>query len=432
MTTRQQLIPKLLWRYCSKNHYARCCTRIFSSSGGDNSSNKIDLPAVEYASEFKGPIVNQLWTARQEEKRKATAQLEEINFEDVRVPADSVTKIKYNFSSDKFLRERYRNPFGLMRFGKVLEDLDALAGNIAFKHVRDPTIEIVTASVDRILLNGLPDLIYDQSLSGKVTYVGTSSMEIRMQCKCSGIEDSDAWIEAYFTFVAVDPDTKKPTIIPQLEPQTWLEKDQFEAGKRRAQLRKEERKNQKNLDPEIEKEARQLLSDGAPLINIPSLANPYSILMEHTKLQNCEITQPQTANLANQIFGGFLMRRAFDLAFATAYVFAGARPRFVGVDAVAFTIPVNVGDLTNFQAQIIYSDIHDDARGFSLYKGMCNGLISVEVYAWIVQPEHSSAKLSNKFVYNFAVDVDSNKLRKVLPSNMEEARKMAIACENHK
>lgn len=195
MTTRQQLIPKLLWRYCSKNHYARCCTRIFSSSGGDNSSSKIDLSAVEYASEFKGPIVNQLWTARQEEKRKATAQLDEINFEDARVPADSVTKIKYNFSSDKFLRERYRNPFGLMRFGKVLEDLDALAGNIAFKHVRDPTIEIVTASVDRILLNGLPDLIYDQSLSGKVTYVGTSSMEIRMQCKCSGIEDSDAWIE---------------------------------------------------------------------------------------------------------------------------------------------------------------------------------------------------------------------------------------------
>ena len=43
------------------------------------------------------------------------------------------------------------------------------------------------------------------------------------------------------------------------------------------------------------------------------------------------------------------MRRAFDLAYATAYVFAGCRPRFLEVGQVAFTIPVNVGDLTSFQ-----------------------------------------------------------------------------------
>jgi acyl-coenzyme A thioesterase 9 len=37
-----------------------------------------------------------------------------------------------------------------------------------------------------------------------------------------------------------------------------------------------------------------------------------------------------------RIFGGFLMRRAFELAFATTYMFAGSRPSFVRVDEVTF------------------------------------------------------------------------------------------------
>jgi len=315
------------------------------------------------------------------------------------------------------------------------EDLDALAGNIAYSHVKDPSVNIVTASVDKIRLSGLPNLDNNQHMSGKATYVGNSSMEIRMQCKCDGV-DEEPWMEAYFTFVAVNRETKRPMIIPPLEPETWLEKDQFEAGQRRAQLRKEARKKSRNfetsLDSEVEKLAAELLFEAGPLKNIPSLANPHSILMEQTKLQNCELAQPQTANLANQIFGGFLMRRAFDLAYATAYVFAGCRPRFMEVDQVAFTIPINVGDLTNFQAQVIYANVHDEVRGFNIYHGQKNiPLVSIEVSAWVVEPEQASAKLSNKFTYTFAVDSGTN-IRNVLPVNMEEARKMAIQVGNRK
>jgi acyl-coenzyme A thioesterase 9 len=178
---------------------------------------------------------------------------------------------------------------------------------------------------------------------------------------------------AYFTFVAVDPETKRPLKIPPLDPQTWLEKDQFEAGQRRAQQRKEERKRLQNfenpLDPAIEKEALRLLRAAGPLRNIPSLANPHNILVQHTKLQNCEIAQPQTSNLANQIFGGFLMRRAWELSYATAYVFGGARPRFLEVDKVSFSIPVHVGDLTNFQAHVIYTEVQDEIKDFNLFRG---------------------------------------------------------------
>ena len=49
------------------------------------------------------------------------------------------------------------SPFGHVRIGRLLEDLDAMAGNVAFKHADDnnPTtrpLTIVTASVDRIQL----------------------------------------------------------------------------------------------------------------------------------------------------------------------------------------------------------------------------------------------------------------------------------------
>jgi acyl-coenzyme A thioesterase 9 len=381
----------------------------------------------QYVSQLKGPIVNRLWTARAQAKEAVRDTT--IDMEKPRPPSQSITKISYPFSTDEFLKEQYRNPFGQMRFGKVLEDLDALAGNIAFAHVQDPDLTIVTASVDRIRLSSPPNLDVDQHLSGKVTFVGTSSMEIRMQCK-EAESDEDPWMEAYFTFVAVDPHTKRPLRIPPLEPQTWIEKDLFEAGKRRAEERKLARKRLQNfeipLDPEIEKQALQMLREAGPLKNIPSLANPHSILADQTKQQNCEIAQPQTSNLANQIFGGFLMRRAWELAYATAYVFGGARPRFLEVDKVAFTIPVHVGDLTNFHSKVIYTEVKDEIRDFNAFRGQRDvPLVSVEVEAWIVEPEKASAKLSNRFMFTFALP-SKTPCRKVLPSNMEEARKMAI------
>ncbi len=169
-----------------QKHQPQMAKRTFSSSLSTD-----ELPPVKHASKFKGPIVNQLWDLRLEAKQKAATQT--IDMERPRPPAESMTKITYDFKDDEFLMERYRNPFGHLRFGKVLEDLDALAGNIAYSHVQDPKVNIVTASVDRIRLSGSISLEKNQALTGKVTYVGTSSMEIRMQCKSDG--EDDPWME---------------------------------------------------------------------------------------------------------------------------------------------------------------------------------------------------------------------------------------------
>jgi acyl-coenzyme A thioesterase 9 len=310
--------------------------------------------------------------------------------------------------------------------GKILEDLDALAGNIAFAHVQDPRTIIVTASVDRIRLTGIPSLDVDQHLSGKVTFVGTSSMEIRMHCTD---DCGNAWMEAYFTFVATDPVTSRPQKIAPLQPDTPAEHEAFRDAAQRAQVKKEARRKNATslqLDPNIEGKARQLLQESGPLLNMPSLANPHNILVGQTELQSIEIAQPQARNMANQIFGGFLMRRAVELAWSTAYAFGGVRPIFYEVDQVQFTVPVNVGDLLNFHARVLYWTTKDvDFTGHVFERDI--PLVSVQVEAWIVDPSQASAKLSNEFYFTFALPgTAATAIRQVLPSNMEEARTMAM------
>ena len=394
----------------------------------DTTEKALENNSSMFASRLKNPIVHQLWTAREKAKqRQETPNLCDIQ----RTPSQSQTDISYPFSTDEFLKETYRNPWGQMRFGKILEDLDALAGNIAFAHVQDPHMNIVTASVDRIRLRTSPNLETDQHLQGKVTFVGTSSMEIRMQCINQGKE----WMEAYFTFVATDPDTKKPVRIPPIHPETELEQTHFDAGQRRAARKKLARKNKAASDTAIDTVAKALLQEAGPLLNMPSLADPNSILMCSTKMQNAQIAQPQVRNLANRIFGGFLMRRAFELAYATCYMFGGARPRFLEVDEVSFQAPVDVGDLSVFNSRVLYTAIHDGATvdydDLVDSTGQQVPLVTVQVEAWIAEPEQKTAKISNQFYFTFALPANAS-VRRVLPSNIDEARSMALRMEADK
>ena len=65
--------------------------------------------------------------------------------------------------------------------------------------------------------------------------------------------------------------------------------------------------------------------------------------MDATALSNTFTCQPQQRNMHGRVFGGFLMRRAYELAFATVHMFAGRRPRFVAVDRVRALIPEKRG-----------------------------------------------------------------------------------------
>lgn len=64
---------------------------------------------------------------------------------------------------------QYRNPWNHIRMGRVLEDMDSMAGNIAFTHCDDDDPAtllpmLVTAAVERIEMIRSVDLEHDASL----------------------------------------------------------------------------------------------------------------------------------------------------------------------------------------------------------------------------------------------------------------------------
>ncbi len=53
-------------------------------------------------------------------------------------------------------------------------------------------------------------------------------------------------------------------------------------------------------------------------------------------------------------------RRAYELAFATTYMFGGLRPSFLKVDEITFTRPVDVGDLLRLTSTVVHATHADE------------------------------------------------------------------------
>ncbi len=82
---------------------------------------------------YHSPVTAALWQARsnitERDGKHGPPQSKLVK----RTTEQSRTRVLYSFSSDPILREQYRNPWNGCRIGKLLEDLDALAGTIAMK-----------------------------------------------------------------------------------------------------------------------------------------------------------------------------------------------------------------------------------------------------------------------------------------------------------
>jgi acyl-coenzyme A thioesterase 9 len=146
---------------------------------------------------------------------------------------------------------QYRNPWNRLRIGRVLEDLDSLAGNIAFAHCDDgnPLTHmplLVTAAVEQIKYLQHVSLDQDVTLAGQVVYTGSSSIDIRLTLQQLGT--SDPSLVALFTFVARDPSTKHAARVNPVLPGTDLEKMWFLERQQLAAARRAARKSLKESE----------------------------------------------------------------------------------------------------------------------------------------------------------------------------------------
>ena len=103
----------------------------------------------------------------------------------------------------------------------------------------------------------------------------------------------------------------------------------------------------------------------------------------------------------------------------------GDKPRFLEVDDISFESPVDVGDLLVFNSRVIYTLPEGSDTSEAYFKDLAkHPLVMIEVEAWVTEPEKVKARVSNQFYFTFALP-NRNTCRKVLPSNIDQARRMA-------
>jgi acyl-coenzyme A thioesterase 9 len=77
--------------------------------------------------------------------------------------------------------------------------------------------------------------------------------------------------------------------------------------------------------------------------------------MSDSKLENVVVCFPVKRNMYGKIFGGYLMRTAFETALANAALFSKCRPNIMAVDSVVFQKPVEIGSILLLSSQVSYS-----------------------------------------------------------------------------
>jgi len=126
------------------------------------------------------------------------------------------------------------NPLNNLFGGELLARMDRAASIAARRHSRRI---VVTASVNHVAFNRSIPVGSVVTVEATISRAFKSSMEIYIDV---WIEDRESGMrdkanEAIYTFVAVD-DTGRPVSIPELIPETDLEKERFEGALRRRQL----------------------------------------------------------------------------------------------------------------------------------------------------------------------------------------------------
>lgn len=150
----------------------------------------------------------------------------------VKKVSDSLTQQQY------LICPAHINHYGRLFGGQLLKWIDELAGIVAIRHCGTT---VTTAAIDNLQFQApayTGDMIV---LEGRVTYVGHSSMEVRVDTFREALDGSREMINrAYMDMVAIDC-RGKGVEVPDLLPETEEEKAEYEAAKKRKQLRKQRR-----------------------------------------------------------------------------------------------------------------------------------------------------------------------------------------------
>ena len=322
--------------------------------------------------------------------------------------ADSHFSFVLPLAQDSWLLDTYANSNGQLRTGALLMDLDALSGVIAYKHTGEG-VSTVTAAVDRITIRNPLKEICDLEMGGQVSYAtGRSSMEITLyiakapEKRGQSVKPEDVFMTCAFTMVSLDPVTKKPVNIAPLKVSTPAERALFSRGEenyKRKKLLRLENIIQKPPDAEESALIHKMWTDSLAYDDVKSSAEQPSNMtpMSKTTIHTTQIMQPINRNRHSwMIFGGYLLKQTFELAFTCAASFSHTRPRFLNLDPSTFEEPVPVGSVLYVSAGVTYTE--PDSSGGTR--------VQIMVRTHVRNVENVERKSTGTFFYTFHLDKD--------------------------
>jgi len=131
-----------------------------------------------------------------------------------------------------------------------------------------------------------------------------------------------------------------------------------------------------------------------------------------TRLSDSAWCHPQKRNLYGAVFGGYLMRLAYENAFCAASLFAQKPVELVSLDNFEFKSSVEVGALLQLTSEI--TRINDDELG------------SIQVYVQINSTNMMTgkSKISNRAYLTFKLVKSEEAVEKfVIPQTDDEAQR---------
>lgn len=135
--------------------------------------------------------------------------------------------------------DHHLNGQGRVFGGQLAAWIDIVAGVVARRH---SGCNVTTAEIDSLQFKRP---VYSSNtivLHGKITYVGNTSMEVRVDSYVESLSGERELVNtAYLVLVALD-EHEKPTPVPRLICETEEEKREWSAGEKRRQYRQMRRK----------------------------------------------------------------------------------------------------------------------------------------------------------------------------------------------
>jgi len=146
--------------------------------------------------------------------------------------ADSLTEQQY------LIRPAHINHYGRLFGGELLKWIDELAGIVAIRHCGTT---VTTAAIDNLQFQAPAYAGEMIVLQGMLTYVGRTSMEVRVDTYREALDGTREMINrAYIDMVAINC-KGQPTQVPGLCIETPEQQAEYEAAEKRKQIRKQRR-----------------------------------------------------------------------------------------------------------------------------------------------------------------------------------------------